>query len=496
MHASAAHGHAHGAHTGGAAGHPHGGLCAGGNLHMSLCRSHGPPLYGGHSSCVAHDDIQRAHEAFKSGAPLPPPRPKSTWGAVAGLMAACDPHLTLPLAGTCRAAWQDPRLNSVLVGMKRPDGRTLATRAIATLDVGCLRRLCSSPDSAKKLAVAEGDANPLLGALGASPPASPSLPSPNDARCQIITFFLRALLELNNELALATRGTNNKTSRRKKARVQEVVTAAFNLCVEHGRGDCLTLLIAAFEDLVAPEAESSLALRRACANGYGSVVAVLLADGRADPTARDYAGLIAAAERSHSEVLILLMNEPRVDLGLGGAGLLQTAASHGRVDVVRLLLSDPRVNPGADEQFAVQLACRNGHANCVAALLKDPRVDPSAVRQDAVRWACRHGHAEVVKLLLNDPRVDPSAVDQDALRWASENGVPRVVELLLKDPRVDPTAADNAALKAAERNRNAEVVALLKDKAAGRGIFAVEAPPNELDIVAMILKGTALGKRT
>jgi hypothetical protein len=138
---------------------------------------------------------------------------------------------------------------------------------------------------------------------------------------------------------------------------------------------------------------AGVALNAAVAAGQAGVVAVLLADGLADPAAN-------------------------------ASVALRYAANAGLVPVVDALLADGRADPAAHDSEALRAAAANAHANVVAALLADGRADPAACTSVAVLNAALNGYADVVQALLDDGRVNVSAVDvakwpilQCAVRW-------------------------------------------------------------------------------
>jgi hypothetical protein len=109
-----------------------------------------------------------------------------------------------------------------------------------------------------------------------------------------------------------------------------------------------------------------------------------------------------AAKTGNIETLVSLMDDPRVNLDRA----LCIAARRGQVRVVRLLLADGRADPTAYRNSPLSNAARNGHVRVVRALMADSRVDPSVDDNYAMHWAAKENHIDVVRLLLQDPRVN------------------------------------------------------------------------------------------
>ncbi|KAJ3025117.1 UNVERIFIED_CONTAM: hypothetical protein HDU68_007457 [Siphonaria sp. JEL0065] len=175
----------------------------------------------------------------------------------------------------------------------------------------------------------------------------------------------------------------------------------------------------------------------AASNGYKTVVGLLLADPRVDPSANDSIAIQKAAVAT----VALLPADKRCDPSANNttfndnAPLCQASLS-GHMEIVKLLLADPRINPFNTD--ALLSASRNGHLDIMNLLLTDPRVDPSRKDNSAFCGAVCRCQLEAIKRLLQDPRVDPAAGGNAPLRAAVQNNDSRVLSLLLGDPRVDP----------------------------------------------------------
>jgi ankyrin repeat protein len=235
--------------------------------------------------------------------------------------------------------------------------------------------------------------------------------------------------------------------------------SAVKLACLFGRESIVELLLA--DPRVDPSAKENEAIRVTCCNGNEGVAELLLADPRVDPSDKENEAIRQACLYGHTGAIQLLLADPRVDPSARDNEALRNACCRCHDDVVKLLLADPRVDPSAQEYEAIRHACRNGHEAMVKLLLVDPRVDPSVLEDEPVRHASANGRVNVVKLLLADPRVDPSAQEDMAIRIASRNGHVNVVKLLLADPRVDPSSQANEAIRSACHNGCEDVVRLL-----------------------------------
>ena len=115
---------------------------------------------------------------------------------------------------------------------------------------------------------------------------------------------------------------------------------------------------------------------------------------------------------------------------------MKWASIGGHASIVKLLLADPRVDPSESDNWAIRYASRNGHASVLKLLLPDPRVDPSVQDNNAVELASRNDHALVVELLLADHRVVALGGEQSSLESASGSGALTVLQMLMDRPGV------------------------------------------------------------
>lgn len=204
-------------------------------------------------------------------------------------------------------------------------------------------------------------------------------------------------------------------------------------------------------------ARKATPLFEAAAAGHASVVEMLLADPRVDPTADGNEALRVAAIEGHCEVVEALLKHPRVDPSAAILVAMNKASKHTERIALRLL-HDDRVDPAAQNNLYLRCAAAYGLSLLVEHLLRLPRVDPAAQANEAIRNAAGSGSLRVVKLLLADPRVDPGACASEAVGNAADCGLLHVIERLLVDPRVDASASNNAALRSACEGSHIAVV--------------------------------------
>ncbi len=99
---------------------------------------------------------------------------------------------------------------------------------------------------------------------------------------------------------------------------------------------------------------------------------------------------------------------------------LRHACRRGYNDVVELLLADGRADPTAEKNYAIVRSSINGNADIVKLLLADGRADPAARNNYAIQWSSQKGHADVVRLLLADAHVDSTTTNNLAIRMSCE----------------------------------------------------------------------------
>ena len=135
----------------------------------------------------------------------------------------------------------------------------------------------------------------------------------------------------------------------------------------------------------AREADVDKALTTAARNNHGNVVSVLLADGRANPRARDSQCLRFAAEVGAGESLRLLLADGRADPRTDESVVLRSAALVGSVECVQALLDDGRANPAVYQSYALIHAVESEDSNVVNLFLEDGRSDPTTKKRLPLR---------------------------------------------------------------------------------------------------------------
>ncbi len=173
--------------------------------------------------------------------------------------------------------------------------------------------------------------------------------------------------------------------------------------------------------------------------------------------------LLAITERADIFQLLLPRLNPAADNNDG----FRSAVAHDRISIVKLLLADGRADPS--EAFLAGWNVRYCPTwKMMGVLLSDPRVDPSIRESRALQLTLRRRRGQtrarerVALMLLKDGRCDPSVRDNIAIRNAAWLGYANVVEALLKDPRVDPRAGDNEAIVNATKRGHTQIVDMLK----------------------------------
>ncbi|PYH31834.1 WD-repeat protein [Aspergillus neoniger CBS 115656] len=178
----------------------------------------------------------------------------------------------------------------------------------------------------------------------------------------------------------------------------------------------------------------------AAGRGHLNITKMLLATGKVDPDAVDYAGLtpiVYAADAQHDDVVTFLLNTGRVDpnrKGIRGMTVLSRAAHRGHG--IKDLNSRDK-----------------GHENIVKSLLSTGIPDPNcrdAGGKTPLAQASYYGHDEIVGLLLENDEVNPDIQDDHGrtpLALACQGGHESIVALLLKTGRVNPNSEDHYGTK-------------------------------------------------
>lgn len=192
--------------------------------------------------------------------------------------------------------------------------------------------------------------------------------------------------------------------------------------------------------------------------GHLNIIKMLLATGKVDPDAVDYAGLtpiVYAADAQHEDVVTFLLNTGRVDpnrKNTRGMTVLSRAAQRGHGSIVRILLDFGVKDLDSRDKFGrtpLLHAAFTGHENIVKSLLSTGIPDPNcrdAGGKTPLAHASYHGHDVIVGLLLENDEVDPDIQDSHGktpLALACQEGHKSIVALLLKTGRVNPNSRDH-----------------------------------------------------
>ena len=167
--------------------------------------------------------------------------------------------------------------------------------------------------------------------------------------------------------------------------------------------------------------------------GHLSTVLLLLSDERIRTKEYFNVAMRTAALHGHADIVELFLyqyNVPPTDF------MFYWSARYGHDRVVALLLQDGRVNPSFNDNRAVRKVAKYGCCPVLYLLLQHSLVDPSALNNEAIRCAAERGHVDAVRCLLAHSRVDASASDNLALRKATLGGHESIMLLLLANERV------------------------------------------------------------
>jgi ankyrin repeat protein len=96
---------------------------------------------------------------------------------------------------------------------------------------------------------------------------------------------------------------------------------------------------------------------------------------------------------------------------------------YGIVEGVALLLQDGRADPTVANNYPIRVASEYGYTKIVSLLLQDGRADPTVYDHYSLEWACHNGHIDIVSLLLEDGRVDPTVNNDWIIRFTREEEI-------------------------------------------------------------------------
>ena len=175
------------------------------------------------------------------------------------------------------------------------------------------------------------------------------------------------------------------------------------------------------------------------------MIEVLLEVGdRVDDTALHY-----VATRGSREVMSLALSLADVDTEDEETGvIIVSAAEVGNEETLAVLLEDGRIDPTYDGNLAVRYATSEGYIDCVKLLLADNRVDASAEHNEAIHDVIKYRFYDIFDLLLGNKRVIDYGLDQfdgfgleQAILMRDEYFVRRIIEQL------DSTSLYSASFK-------------------------------------------------
>ncbi|KAI0549032.1 ankyrin repeat-containing domain protein [Xylaria curta] len=193
----------------------------------------------------------------------------------------------------------------------------------------------------------------------------------------------------------------------------------------------------------------------AAANGHDTVTKLLLEKAEVNPDPKDIeygrTPLSWAAERGHKTVVEALLTKIEVDVDSRSKYRrtpLWFSKERGHEAITELLLANNAVDSGPEYpehgQIPLWYAAEIGQEATVKRLLSDG-VHPnlkSEFGRTPLSYAAEKGHEAIVQLLLRNDKVDPELRDceygRTPLSWAAANGHESVVNLLLQENKVDP----------------------------------------------------------
>lgn len=124
------------------------------------------------------------------------------------------------------------------------------------------------------------------------------------------------------------------------------------------------------EGNIDPAYHESDSLLEAAGWGNLDILELLLADGRADPSAQNN---YAIRLTSNVDIVDRLLKDPRVDPCVRDNEPIMTAIKNGELDIVNRLLGDPRINASIDYRL-IYIAIKNNHWDVAWRFLQVPKV--------------------------------------------------------------------------------------------------------------------------
>lgn len=189
----------------------------------------------------------------------------------------------------------------------------------------------------------------------------------------------------------------------------------------------------------------NLALDRAMKGHHIAVVERLLAHPRFRDLSRNYGAVLsAAAFLGDGELVTRILADDSAVLPQNGGEAACAAAAGGHLDLLRVLLAHPRVNRAHAVSYAVAEAA-GGNVPALDLLIREYGGDPTTnvlVRYSnaPIVVAAERGHVAAVRRLLDDERVGGNSIQvSEAFVAAAVSGRVDVAEALLSHPAVDPS---------------------------------------------------------
>ncbi|KAJ5670455.1 uncharacterized protein N7477_005818 [Penicillium maclennaniae] len=185
-------------------------------------------------------------------------------------------------------------------------------------------------------------------------------------------------------------------------------------------------------------------MNEALASGNEEMAQILMEDGRFK---LDHDSLSAASEGGSENLVKMCLQVSFQEDEYWEKCPLSCAASEGHGSIVKLLLEDGRLDPSAKDRYGrtpLHCAVSRGFENIVSILLDREDVDPDVKDMSMVTPlsdAAKFGHTGIIRLLLGSSQVDPDTRDimqRTPLSHASVSGEPAAVSLLLATGKVDP----------------------------------------------------------
>jgi len=154
-----------------------------------------------------------------------------------------------------------------------------------------------------------------------------------------------------------------------------------------------------------------------------------------DPAAPPCILFALACEEGRLEAVELLLKHPATVVDTLDNWPLREAAARGHKSIVDVLMADGRADPSDGGDYGVRWAAMHNHPGVVDVLLRDPRVDPANQSgYGLVKW-CHFGPKKLGKLLKHNRLAFPPE-ERNLLEYTARRGYWDVVALLVDDGRV------------------------------------------------------------